>query len=262
MYSTRNGAIKTARMLCSSSSLARTLLVRNGITWPVFSRGYHEDPQYPSSLYHPAFSMGFKIDSSEAIPLNELRAKYAFNSPAKTAGLPWSHLRAFKSYPLKHLEFCKTTLAQVASEHREFPVEIGQPFCAHDRDLSFVFFHVSSPGLQEVYTKLIQAFEHIRKEMIRTNARKLRWDNPHSRFNQHYSLRKKFTPKIYICKAPSDKADAILNDLKEQRSRGAWTAKAIALKIFRDTRVEYYRSPEYVDRYIEFPFRKSKNSGD
>jgi hypothetical protein len=265
MYSLATGRAMGSRTLHSSSNClirSRWSAVRSMITWRSYSRKkYIEDPEYPTDLYHPSFSMGFNIDSSAATALNELRAKYGMASPTKSVALPWRLCRAFQSYPLEHREFCQTVLATVASQHSCFPIDIGQPFrTLDDAERSFVGFQVSSPILQDVYAKLLKEFDHIRRDMLLSGSRRLKWKDPHPRFKMHYSVRTKFTPKIYICKPPKEEAEAILNDLQKQRGVGTWTAKVTGLNLGRDARATYYRSPDYVERLTKFDFQDHENS--
>lgn len=109
--------------------------------------------------------MGFEIDSSTAVVLNELRAKYG---KAGNGAARWQKLKTFHAVPINHIEFCQNVLAQKALQLSDFVVEIRDPFLGTNKaGLHGLGFNIASPELQRTFASLDKDFEFVRDGMIR-----------------------------------------------------------------------------------------------
>lgn len=230
MHSPASNRIKTA-ILRSSNGLIRQSSTRKGITWPMWTRNYAGEcgdgyPRFPKELFHPSFSMGFRVETSPADPINVLRAKYT--EPRRL--VLWKRIRAFHSFPIRHIKFCEEILAETARQQSEFSLKIGRPFRArNDADrLGYVGFDLPSLDLQVLNAILDAQFDHIRAELRldRTHHNSLNMPfQTNNATRQPWLVARKFIPSVRVCRVPKDQVETRFEEIKRKFPSGAGKVK-------------------------------------
>jgi hypothetical protein len=246
-------------MLRSSGWPIRQSLTPKVITWPVCRRWYakfRNDPNFPEELYHPSFTIGFRVQTSPEDTINVVRQKYA---PPGTLVTCWDRIRAFPPFPIDHQDFCEHVLAKAAEQQSTFSVEIGRPFFSRAKELdipALIGFRLApSPILQRLHESLSAEFGHIQEKMLRGRTHHDPSKVPFLAKGRQ-STGRKYYPSVRICRVLGSRLISRFNEIKEQHPDGAGKVKVIGLVLGRDARKEHYQSPDAGDvPYTFFPFR-------
>jgi hypothetical protein len=228
------------------------------ITWPVCRRWYatfRNDPKFPKELYHPSFTIGFRVQTSPEDTVNVVRQKYA---PPGSLVTCWERIRALPPFLIDHQDFCESVLAKNAEQQSTFSVEIGRPFYQRAKQLdipSLIGFHLApSPILQRLHESLSAEFDHIPEKMLRGRTHHDPYKVPFL-LKGRQSTGRRYYPSVRICKVPGSQLIRCFNEIKEQYPDGAGEVKVIGFVIARDARKEHYDNHARDVPYTFFPFR-------
>lgn len=237
----------------------------NLITWHIQSRGYsglyryRNDPQFPKELYHPSFSIAFRVQTSPEDTINVLRAQYA--EPGTLVAC-WERMRAFSALPMDQQEFYENVLATTAAQHDTFQVKLGDIFYSSSKPSDptvYIGCRMNpSPVLRILHTSIRRELDPIRMDMLEgrtpVNAKSIPYLAMSAGEGKPAKLSHRYDPSVNICNVPPFRMKQRLGEIRRQCKGRLGEVKVIGLTLGRDARKEHYKNAGNIP-FTFFPFR-------